>query len=126
MLEANSGIHVSRSTIWRTLRAGGFTMKKVRTKHSVGNVAIVTWWSSFYALQLSIRKKRGSHTSTESAYTRQNSLFLLMRAPWIVEQHIEGQLGLFVVHRHSVKLSLFVADGKSLNFCQIHSVDSIS
>jgi transposase len=29
MLTVNCGIHVSRSTVWRTLRAGGFTMKKL-------------------------------------------------------------------------------------------------
>ena len=29
MLTVNCGIQVSRTSIWRTLRAGGFTMKKV-------------------------------------------------------------------------------------------------
>jgi hypothetical protein len=101
-------------------------MKKVQTKYSIDKIGTNLVRSSLPALQLSIQKKSNLHTSTESVYTQQNSLFLLMRALWIVRQCIEGQLGLFKVHRHSVKHSLFMADGKSLNFCLIHTVDSIS
>ena len=126
MLVANPGICVSRSIIWCTLQAGGFTMKKVQVKYSIDNIGTDLVGSSFHALQLSVWKKSNLHTSTKSVYTQWNSLFSLTRALWIVKQHIEGQLGLFMVCRHNIKLSLFVADGKSLSFFLIHSVDSVS
>ncbi len=76
-------------------------------------------WHSYPVLRLNVQQKSGSTMSTESVNTQLNNLFSSTRAQLIVEQHIEGVLGLFVGRQHSARPFSCVGDGENM-FIHIH------
>lgn len=114
MLEIGCGTSVSQSTIWRTLRRAGFTMKKVSGsmffQHMVNSNAVSP---SSPALQLSDLQKSVLTILRGLARTLRSNLSLLMSPLSIAEQHTEVVRGLFVEPKLSGRLFLCVDDGMS-------------
>ena len=113
MLMVNYRIQVSSTSIWCTLWAGGFTIKKIWSfPISMFVVATDLHWFSYHALHLSVWKKSGSPTWIKLVNILWNSSSLWMRAQLIAEQCTEKMLGLYVVHKHSTRPFSCVDDNR--------------
>jgi hypothetical protein len=120
MISMNCGVDVSISTLWRTLRRAGFTMKKVRSPspHFTSAYLLVKTYRLRSEL-LSNQLTSDSNISQESANIPLLSLFLWMKALWIAVHHIVAGLGLFEEQRPNERPFLSGEEGMYGN-CFIH------
>lgn len=106
------GIDVSRSTVWRTLRRAGYTMKKVHVLFYPLPL-IVLMYSRLHGLQQNDLHRSASNILQRLASTSQSSLFSWTSHLWIGEQHIEVGHGLSVEQKPSERLFSFAGVGMS-------------
>jgi hypothetical protein len=112
-LSTHCGVNVSESTVWRTLRRAGFTMKKVRRAcFTTWNVMTVNiYMFAAYTHRSSVPQRSALHILLESAAIPLNRLFSWMKVQLIGEHRIEDTLGQFEEHKHSAKLFLYGEEG---------------
>ena len=112
MLVVTCGVQVSKSTVWRALRSGGFTLKKVHRRMPNTSSALTNLFDSSPVLQQSIQLRRDSNILQGLASMMPVNSFLWMKARSITGQHTEGARGLFVALRLKGRPFLYEVVGK--------------
>jgi hypothetical protein len=121
MLAATCRANVSRSTVWRALSRGGFTLKKVSIIVLMCNIQLAYFCRS-HVLQQNVLLKNDSIILTGSVHTTHPSWFSSMKAWSTVEQHIVGEHIPFAEVRHSRRLSLYVGGGVLFPLCCMYTL----
>ena len=123
MLAVSAGIQISRSTIWRTLRSKGFTMKKVSSYLYL--LSIDSHRSRSHELLQNALQKNDLNIMHALVCTGLNSWYLLTKALWIVVQLIVAVLGQFGAQKHSGRHFLYVVGGKHHIFESVDITDNL-
>ena len=109
-LQEVCGVSISLSTIWRTLKKGGYSMKKVRNWWP--HILMSDWLlDSLAGLHWSVVLKCGLTMHFVLASIQQINLFLLMKVLWTVEQHTVAMPEQYMAEERLVKHSSAVDDG---------------